>query len=83
LGDSFDVDLSSLLEWHIWAFGTFEEHFAELLGHLVGPGDRCIDVGANIGVHMVRLARLVGSAERSSQSSPMPSSRAGPVTTSF
>ena len=24
------------------------------------PGDRCVDVGANVGVHTVRLARLVG-----------------------
>jgi FkbM family methyltransferase len=60
LGDTFDVDLSSLLEWHIWAFGTFEGHFAELFGYLVRPGDRCIDVGANVGVHTVRLAKLVG-----------------------
>ena len=27
---------------------------------LVRPGDRCLDVGANIGLHTVRLARLVG-----------------------
>jgi FkbM family methyltransferase len=60
LGDEFEVDLSSFLEWQIWAFGSFEEHFAGLFGHLVKPGDRCIDVGANIGVHTVRLAKLVG-----------------------
>jgi FkbM family methyltransferase len=60
LGDEFGVDLSSFLEWQIWAFGSFEEHFAELFQYLVGPGDRCIDVGANIGVHTVRLAKLVG-----------------------
>jgi FkbM family methyltransferase len=61
LGDLFDADLSSFLEWHLWAFGGYEEHFHELFGCLVSPGDRCIDVGANIGVHTVRLARLVGS----------------------
>jgi FkbM family methyltransferase len=61
LGDLFDADLSSLLEWHLWAFGGYEEHFHELFACLVSPGDRCIDVGANIGVHTVRLARLVGS----------------------
>lgn len=62
LGDDFDIDLASFLEWQIWAFGSFEEHFAGLFRYLVGPGDRCIDVGANIGVHTVRLAKLVGSA---------------------
>jgi FkbM family methyltransferase len=60
LGDTFDVDLSSFLEWQIWAFGTFEEHFAELFGCLVRPGERCIDVGANIGIHTVRLGKLAG-----------------------
>ena len=59
-GDVFDVDLSSFLEWQLWAFGSYEMHFAELLRRLAGPGDRCVDVGANVGVHTVRLAKLAG-----------------------
>src|ERR1700761_3179844 len=59
-GDIFEADLSSTLEWQLWAFGGYEPHFAELFGHLVRPGDRCVDVGANVGVHTVRLARLAG-----------------------
>jgi FkbM family methyltransferase len=60
-GDTFDIDRSSTLEWQLWAFGSYEPHFAELFGHLVQPGDRCVDIGANVGVHTVRLARLAGS----------------------
>lgn len=60
-GDTFDADLSSTLEWQLWAFGGFEWHFGELFSRLVRPGDRCVDVGANVGVHTIRLARLVGS----------------------
>jgi FkbM family methyltransferase len=60
VGDTFDADLSSALEWQLWAFGSFEKHFAELFSYLVSPGDRCLDVGANVGVHTIRLARLVG-----------------------
>lgn len=60
-GDLFEADLSSFLEWQLWAFGSYEEHFAELFRYLVSPDDRCVDVGANVGVHTVRLAKLVGS----------------------
>jgi FkbM family methyltransferase len=60
-GDEFNVDLSSFLEWHLWAFGSYEPHIADLFRQLILPGDRCIDVGANIGVHTVRLAKLVGA----------------------
>jgi FkbM family methyltransferase len=59
-GDVFTANLSSALEWTLWAFGSFEPHFAELFSLLVRPGDRCVDVGANIGLHTVRLAKLAG-----------------------
>ena len=62
-GDLFDADLSSLLEWQLWAFGSYEEHFPELFRCLVSPDDCCVDVGANVGVHTVRLAKLVASRE--------------------
>jgi FkbM family methyltransferase len=59
-GDVFAANLSSALEWTLWAFGCFEPHFAELFSLLIRPGDRCVDVGANIGLHTVRLAKLAG-----------------------
>jgi FkbM family methyltransferase len=59
-GDYFSADLSSFLEWQLWTFGAYEEHLAELFRRLTRPGDRCIDVGANIGVHTIRLAKLIG-----------------------
>jgi FkbM family methyltransferase len=59
-GDEFTVDFASFLEWQLFAFGAFEGHFAELFGRLVGSGDRCLDVGANVGVHTIRLAKLAG-----------------------
>ena len=62
VGDIFHADLSSTLEWQLWAFGCYEQHLTELFAYLVSPGDRCVDVGANVGVHTVRLARLVGES---------------------
>jgi len=63
-GDVFDADLSSTIEWQLWAFGRYEPHFAELFSLLVRPGDACVDVGANVGVHTVRLAKLAGQDGR-------------------
>jgi hypothetical protein len=34
----------------------------ELLGYLITAGDRCIDVGASMDVHTIRLAQLAGPA---------------------
>lgn len=59
-GDVFEADLASFLEWQLWVFGCYEGHFAELFRYLVRPGDRCLDVGANVGVHTIRLAKLAG-----------------------
>ncbi len=64
IGDRFEADVSNYLEWHLWAFGGYETHLAELFQRLAGPGDTCIDVGANVGVHTVRLASLVGGGGR-------------------
>lgn len=60
-GDKFEVDLSSFLEWHVWAFGAYEDYIAKLFEYLVRPGESCIDVGANVGIHTIRLAKLVGA----------------------
>jgi FkbM family methyltransferase len=59
-GDRFHVDLASSLEWELWAFGSYETEVSLFLKSLLSPGDACIDVGANIGIHTVRMARLVG-----------------------
>jgi FkbM family methyltransferase len=59
-GDRFNVRFESFLEWQLWAFGAYEWEFATLFQQLVRPGDTVVDIGANIGIHTVRLARIVG-----------------------
>jgi FkbM family methyltransferase len=59
-GDLFQATAASFLEWHLWVYGSYEAHIARLFSYLVQPGDKCLDIGANIGLHAVRLAQLAG-----------------------
>ena len=45
---------------HLIAHGFWEEWVHSVLRSLVSPGDRVIDVGANLGYYTVALARSVG-----------------------
>jgi hypothetical protein len=61
-GDLFRADLSSFHEWNRWVYGPLEDQVGRLFSCLVGPGGRCVVVGAGIGLHTVRLAKLAGPA---------------------
>jgi FkbM family methyltransferase len=61
-GDLFLADLDSFQEWHRWVYGSLEDQVAQLFSSLVQPGGRCLVVGAGIGLHAIRLAKLTGPA---------------------
>jgi FkbM family methyltransferase len=63
-GNRFHVSFDHLLEWRLFAWGHYEGHVRAELVSRVSAGDTCIDVGANIGVHAVALARAVGPTGR-------------------
>jgi FkbM family methyltransferase len=53
------------------AFGSPEPEF-RILADIVGPGDWCVDVGANIGHYTLRLSKLVGGDGRVFAFEPIP-----------
>jgi FkbM family methyltransferase len=61
-GDQFVAELGSFQEWHRWLHGSLEDQVAQLFSCLVRPGGRCVVVGAGIGLHAIRLAKLTGPA---------------------
>jgi FkbM family methyltransferase len=59
-GIRFDLDLAEGIDFSIYLVGVFERRTARALNRLVEPSSLVIDIGANIGAHTLRLARLVG-----------------------
>ncbi len=59
-GITYDLDLTQGIDFAIWLGGMFERNTAIALGKLTEPGSLVLDIGANIGAHTLRLAKLVG-----------------------
>jgi FkbM family methyltransferase len=60
-GLRLNVDTSSYLEAHVFFFGSYEPEVGQLLPRLIRPGGCAIDVGANVGVHTLVMARAAGT----------------------
>jgi FkbM family methyltransferase len=63
-GISYDLDLSQGIDFAIYLGGMFERDTAIALGNLTRPSCLVLDIGANIGAHTLRLAKLVGPEGR-------------------
>ncbi|MCK1511904.1 FkbM family methyltransferase [Bradyrhizobium sp. 190] len=63
-GISYDLDLSQGIDFAIYLGGMFEPSTAIALSKLTEPSSLVLDIGANIGAHTLRLAKLVGPKGR-------------------
>ena len=59
-GITYELDLTQYIDSTIYLQGSFEAETAAVMERLVEPGMVVLDIGANIGSHTFRLARLVG-----------------------
>jgi FkbM family methyltransferase len=59
-GTRFELDLREVIDASLYFSGTFEEDVEAVIRSLVQPGMRALDIGANIGYHTFRMARLAG-----------------------
>jgi hypothetical protein len=58
------LDLDEGIDFSIFLLGSFEPDAVRCFEKRIKPGDVVLDIGANIGAHTLRLARLVGSSGR-------------------
>jgi FkbM family methyltransferase len=63
-GISYDLDLTQGIDFAIYLGGMFERNTAIALSKLTEPSSLVLDIGANIGAHTLRLAKLVGPEGR-------------------
>lgn len=72
-GITYELDLNETIDSAIYYEGCFEPDTTHAITRLCGPGMTVLDVGANIGAHTLRFARLVGPEGRVIAFEPMAS----------
>jgi FkbM family methyltransferase len=63
-GITYDLDLTHDIDSNIYFKGCHEPRTTAFINKHVKPGMVALDIGANIGAHTLRLAKLVGAAGR-------------------
>lgn len=63
-GIVFELDLDQVIDSSLYFSGTFEERVEKIITSAIKPGMIAIDIGANIGYHTFRIARLATETGR-------------------
>jgi FkbM family methyltransferase len=61
-GITYELDLNENIDSAVYYAGCFEPHVTRAIENLCREGMTALDVGANVGCHTLRLAKLVGSS---------------------
>ena len=71
-GRDFIVDTSNSSYRYVYFLGSYEPVITGIFSALVGPGDVCLDVGANIGWYATLFQKLVGEKGEVHAFEPVP-----------
>lgn len=73
---NYDLDLHEYIDSALYFRGCFEPTTTAAIKRLCRPGMTILDIGANVGAHTLRFAKLVGERGRVVAFEPMPWPRA-------
>jgi FkbM family methyltransferase len=71
-GSLIRVDLADYMGRPVFYFGDFDPKITWICRRVLQPGDGAIDLGANIGIVALQMARLVGASGRVHAFEPQP-----------
>lgn len=71
-GIRWELDLREVIEASLYFSGSFEPRAERIMAEHLRPGMTAIDVGANIGYHTLRMARIVAPTGRVIAIEPAP-----------
>ncbi len=71
-GSRIRIDLADYMGRPVYYFGDFDPKITWICRRLLRPGDGAIDLGANIGIVALQMARLVGPTGRIHAFEPQP-----------
>jgi len=60
-GIRYHLDLHEGIDFAVYLFGLYERDLTRVIERLLDPGDVAVDAGANVGIHTMKMAQLVGS----------------------
>ena len=60
-GLRMDVDSRHVIDWEVCFRGSYESLLVPVFEAVLAPGGFAVDIGANVGVHTLTMARIVGS----------------------
>lgn len=75
-GITYQLDLGEYIDSSIYFGGCFEPDTTAAINRLCRPGMTVVDIGANVGCHALRFAKLVGDSGRVVAFEPMAWARA-------
>jgi len=59
-GMQMDLDTRQVIDWEVCFRGNYEPHLVPVFEAVLPLGGVAVDIGANVGVHALTLARIVG-----------------------
>lgn len=59
-GMQMDLDTRQVIDWAVCFRGSYEPHLGPVFRAVLPRGGVAVDIGANVGVHSLTLARIVG-----------------------